>query len=203
MSFSTSNYNKARTYQLLFFMLFLSCSVTLNAQHLELQAETNHSTVAFEISIGGFTKVFGQFNDYTIFMDWDDVNNTIVQLSSMIQVNSIDTGIPARDEHLISADFFDAENYPTISFAASSIQKIGETSYEAKGTLVMHGISREIVLPLTLVKREDNTLGFESALTLNRLDYDIGNEFKHTSMPDFLAKEISVKIYFWTKKRKV
>lgn len=177
-----------------------SCSIA--TQTLPLQAETNHSTISFKISIAGFSKVIGSFNEYSILLDWDEANHTIERLSSEIQVTSIDTGILARDEHLISSDFFDAETFPTIHFTASSIQKTDTSSFVAKGTFTMHGISQEIELPLTLVKKDGNTLGFQAMTTINRLDYGIGNDFKHTSIPDFLANEIDVEIYFWTKKRK-
>ena len=184
----------------LLFALFIL--VTTNAQTRRLQAETNHSTVGFAISIADFSIVTGKFTDYDIFMDWDDSDNTIAELSTSIKVKSINTGIPDRDTHLRSADFFDEEKYSLIPFKSDSIQKEDFAHLKAFGSFVMHGVSKKIVLPLEIVKVEGNTIGIRSRTTLNRLDFGVGESFKHSSMPNFLSDEIDVQIDFWTKKRK-
>ena len=66
----------------------------------------------------------------------------------------------------------------------------------------MHGVTKHIVLPFQTVKVDGNTIGFKTKTTINRLEYGLGNSFKHTSMPDFLSKIVDVEIHFWTKKRK-
>jgi polyisoprenoid-binding protein YceI len=66
----------------------------------------------------------------------------------------------------------------------------------------MHGVSKKVVLPFTIVKRDGNTIGFKCLTTINRLDYGVASDFKHTTMPGFLSEEIEVQIVFWTKKRK-
>lgn len=172
------------------------------AQERYLKVEPNHSTIGFNINIAGFTQVTGKFTDYDILLDWNDTDVTASTMSATIQAVSINTGIPDRDTHLASPDFFNAEAYPTITFVSDSIEKIDDTHINVHGKFSMHGVTKEIVLPFEIVKMDGNTIGFASETTINRLDYGIGSEFKHTTMPDFLAKEIDVHLYFWTKKRK-
>ena len=184
----------------LLFVLFML--LTTNAQTRKLQAETNHSTVGFAISIADFSIVTGKFTDYTIFMDWDDSSNSIAELSANIEVKSINTGIPDRDTHLRSSDFFDEEKYSLITFKSDSVQKVDFAHLKAYGSFNMHGVSKKIVLPLEIVKVEGNTIGIRSRTSLNRLDFGVGENFKHSSMPNFLSDEIDIQIDFWTKKRK-
>ena len=156
----------------------------------------------FKISIAGFTKVTGTFTDYEILLDWNENTLDSSKISTRIQVKSINTGIPDRNAHLQSADFFDVKQYPEITFQSETIKRIDFSNFEAHGKLSMHGITRDFVLPFQIVKIDGNTIGVTSRTTISRLDYGVGSEFKHTSMPDFLAEHINVEIDFWTKRRK-
>ena len=186
---------------LLCWVIFLFSSTPLTGQTVQLEVEPNHSSLGFSIPIGGFTRVTGKFNDIAINLDY--VNNDMAQSSveAIIQVKSINTGIPARDEHLLSADFFDAEKYPTITFKSTKIFPF-EDRFLAIGTFSMHGVTQEVVLPFKIVKADGNTLGIQIRTQLNRLDYGVAKDFKHTSMPDFLGEIIDVEIDFWTRKKK-
>jgi len=167
-----------------------------------LKVEPNHSTVGFSVPIAGFTKVTGKFTDYEILVDWNDTDVAQSKFSTTIQVASINTGIPDRDTHLASADFFNEPEHSTITFESDSIQKVDYSHFNVFGKFTMHGVTKAVVLPFQLVKQDGNTLGFKVKTVIDRIEYGVGKEFKHTSMPDFLAREIEVEIYFWTKKRK-
>lgn len=181
--------------------LFLVLSITINAQNRSLKVEPNHSTIGFAIPIAGFTKVTGKFTEYDISIDWNDEDLSKSKFSSAIKVASINTGIPDRDAHLRSPDFFNEDNYPIISFESDSIKKVDYSHFKVFGSFKMHGVTKHIVLPFQLVKQDGNTIGFQIKTVINRLDYGVGSAFKHTAMPDFLAEEIEVEIYFWTKKQ--
>ncbi|MEO1258609.1 MAG: YceI family protein [Bacteroidota bacterium] len=177
-------------------------AISAAAQVRKLKVEPNHSTVGFRISISGFTAVTGKFTDYEIKMDWNDEEITASTIDASIQAASINTGIPDRDDHLRTADFFDVEKYPLITFKSDSIQQINYANYVAFGKFDMHGVSKNIELPFQIIKMDGHTIGFKSRTEINRLDHGIGAGFNHTSMPDFLAETIQVEIDFWTKKRK-
>ena len=174
----------------------------LKAQERKLEVESNHSTVGFSISIAGFTKVTGKFTDFQIYLDWSDSTQMALKIETQIKAASINTGIPDRDAHLRTADFFDVEKYPEITFISDSIKTINSTLFEAYGNLTMHGITKQIKLPFESIKIDGNTIGLRSRSSLNRHDYKIASDFKHSSMPNFLADSIDIEIDFWTKKRK-
>lgn len=175
---------------------------TSNAQTRNLEVEPNHSTIGFRIPIAGFSEVTGKFTDYKIYLEWNDEDFTTSTISAEIQAGSINTGIPDRDTHLTSEDFFHIEKYPTILFISDSIQQIDFSNYLAFGKFTMHGVTENMVLPFQIIKMKGNTIGFKSRSSINRIDYGVGAGFKHTSMPDFLAKNVQVEIDFWTRKKK-
>lgn len=171
-------------------------------QTKRLAVEPNHSTIGFNVSIAGFTQVTGKFTDYELNLDWNESNTDSIKISTAIKVNSINTGIPERDAHLRTADFFDADNFPLITFESDSIQKIDYSNYNAYGKLTLHGTTRYFVFPFQIVKIENNTVGVRSRTTINRKDFGVGSDFEHSAMPDFLSDIIEVEIDFWTRKRK-
>lgn len=175
---------------------------TSNGQKRSLEVEPNHSTIGFRIPIAGYSVVTGKFTDYKIDLEWNDEDFTTSTISAEIQASSINTGIPDRDTHLTSADFFHIEKYPTIQFTSDSIQQIDFSNFLAFGKFTMHGVTENIVLPFQIIKLNGNTIGFKSRTSINRIDFGVGAGFKHTSMPDFLAKNVQVEIDFWTRKKK-
>jgi polyisoprenoid-binding protein YceI len=136
-----------------------------------------HSDVTFRVK-HLMSKVTGSFVDFDGTITTDFGNLAASSVSFTIQATSIDTKNADRDKHLRSADFFDVEKYPTISFTSSKITKTGEGSFDVTGTLTMHGVSKEITLPVTFLGAAQdpwgNTkAGFEADTTLSRTDFGI------------------------------
>lgn len=187
----------------LFSILFLVLPFQNYAQEKKLKVERNHSSISFTIPIGKITAVRGMFNDFNIEMDIDNEDLTTAKVKAIIQTKSITTGIPARDDHLRTADFFDAEKYPEIIFESEDISRLEGENYLAKGTITLHGISKEMEIPFTYNgDLGKNTLGFSAKFIINRLDFEIAKDFEHDSIPEFLGSEVKVEVDFWTKKRK-
>jgi polyisoprenoid-binding protein YceI len=97
----------------------------------------------------GVTK--GKFTQFqgTIEVDRDHPERSSVE--ARIQVKSIDTGIRKRDDHLRSAEFFDAGKYPQITFKSRSVKQTGPQSADISGDLSMHGVTRPITLHVKLL----------------------------------------------------
>jgi len=136
-----------------------------------------HSTVTFKIR-HLMSKVTGSFGDLDGTITTDFANLGASGVTFTIQAASIDTANADRDKHLRSADFFDVEKFPTVTFTSSKITKTGETTFAVTGTFTMHGVSKEITLPVTFLGAAQdpwgNTkAGFEIATTLSRTDYGI------------------------------
>lgn len=109
----------------------------------------------------------GQFSGLkgTISFDPNDLASS--KFDASIDVATINTGNGMKNTHAKSEKWFDAEKYPMIQFTSSAITKTA-SGYEAKGTLNMHGVQKEIVIPFTF---DDNI--FKGSITVNRLDYNI------------------------------
>jgi len=136
-----------------------------------------HSEVTFRIK-HLMSKVTGRFTDFDGTLTTDFGNLGASGVTFTIQAASIDTDTPDRDKHLRSADFFDVEKFPTISFTSSKITKTGDNNFAVTGTLTMHGVAKEITLPVTFLGAGQdpwgNTkAGFEIATTLSRTEYGI------------------------------
>jgi polyisoprenoid-binding protein YceI len=187
---------------LLVLTMFITSYKADETETRPLTVEPNHSTVQFIVPISnGITRVTRKFNEYSIDIDYNDEDFTQSIISATIKVESINTGIDTRDDHLRTADFFDVEQFPEITFFSEKIIK-KDDSFLIKGKFTMHGVSKTIEFPLNITGKEgENTIGFSSRLTINRVDYGVGSDFKHTSMDNFLSEDIHVEIDFWTKKK--
>ncbi len=186
-----------------FFLLFLAGIAVGQDRTRWLTVEPNHSTIGFRVPIsGGVTLVTGKFTEFDLALELIEEDWTQSKATFTIEAKSINTGIPERDQHLRSADFFEVEKYPNITFASNNIRRIDDSHYEAIGTFTMHGVSKAITLPFEILGYDGKSIGIQIRTKLNRLDYGVGSNFKHTTTPNFLAKEIEVEINFWTKRDK-
>ncbi|HEX5044261.1 MAG TPA: YceI family protein [Candidatus Polarisedimenticolaceae bacterium] len=141
------------------------------------QVDRAHSHVNFEIR-HLISTVTGSFRDFsgTIQLDREDMTKSSVDFT--IQTASIDTGQEGRDKHLRSEDFFDAEKNPQITFKSKKIIQKSAEYYDVAGDFTMHGVTKEIILPvkflgLTKGPRGGDLAGFKIDFVLNRKDYGI------------------------------
>jgi polyisoprenoid-binding protein YceI len=137
-----------------------------------------HARLGFAISHMMVSEVEGSFRiiDATIEAPSDDFTGASVYLTA--DVRSVDTENKDRDEHLKKPDFFDAAKYPVITFKSTSITQSGTDSYEVKGDLAMHGITKQVVLHAVaktgfnpMVKK--SIAGFKITGTVKRSDFGI------------------------------
>lgn len=135
-----------------------------------------HSNVGFKVR-HLVSKTAGEFTDFegTIVADFENLDASSVEFT--IQASSIDTKDEKRDGHLRSADFFDVEQYPVITFTSSKITKIDDDSFAVAGTLTMHGVSKDIVLVVDflgeMTAMGGTRAGYELTTTLDRKDYGV------------------------------
>ena len=106
--------------------------------------DPTHSEVGFKVKHMMFTNVKGLFNDYDATIEFvDDLNDAKVEFEA--KINSIFTNNDDRDTHLKSADFFDAEQFPSLKFKATSIEGSG-SDYKITGDLTIKGITKPVTL---------------------------------------------------------
>jgi polyisoprenoid-binding protein YceI len=135
-----------------------------------------HSGVEFSIR-HLVAKTPGRFNDFAGTIEYDPAAPGEGKVSVVIQAASIDTRNEDRDKHLRSADFFDVEKYPEITYEGA-VTRTTDDGFEVTGMLAMHGVTREVVLPVELLgigpdPWGNERAGFYAELELNRKDFDI------------------------------
>jgi polyisoprenoid-binding protein YceI len=140
--------------------------------------DPTHSEIGFKVKHMMFTNVAGKFLNYSasIETEGDDFENAKIEFSGAI--DSITTGNTDRDTHLLSPDFFDAEQFPQIKFEATSFKKIDEADFELKGNLTLHGVTKAVTLETEfsgLMKDPwgNTKAGFIIAGKINRKDWNL------------------------------
>ncbi|MCR2822533.1 YceI family protein [Lederbergia panacisoli] len=101
-----------------------------------------HSNVDFSVKHMMVSKVKGSFNQFSADIQADPTDLTTASLNFTIDVASIDTRNEDRDNHLRSADFFEVETYPHLTFTSTNIEKKGEDEYTVTGDVSLHGITK-------------------------------------------------------------
>lgn len=154
-----------------------------------------HSQLGFTVTHLGINDISGFFHDFdvSIHSSKADFSDAVFELKA--KTASIDTRVEARNNHLKSADFFDAEKYPEIYFKSTSITPAEKNHFKLKGNLTMHGITKEVVMDLEHRATIENpmskkpTAGFRLTGTLKRSDFKIG-----TGFPDaVISDEVKIK----------
>ena len=104
-----------------------------------------HSQIEFAVKHMMVTTVRGQFRKFTVDVDFDEEHPERSSVAAHIDASSIDTGMEARDAHLRSADFFDAEKFPELAFRSTGLIAAGD-GYKIEGDLTIRGETRHVIL---------------------------------------------------------
>jgi polyisoprenoid-binding protein YceI len=136
-----------------------------------------HSEVAFKVR-HLVSRVSGRFTKFEGAIQLDEKNIQNSNVAVTITVASINTDSAGRDTHLKSADFFDAEKFPTITFKSTSVKEVSKGQLEVAGDFTMRGITKRIILPITSLGGmatpfKDFRAGFEGSLKINRQDFGV------------------------------
>jgi len=140
--------------------------------------DKNHSEATFQIR-HLVSRVSGKFDDFSGSVSVDQGNPSASSGEFTVKTASINTGGADRDKHLRSADFFEVEKYPEISFKSTSIKPTSRKDvYDVTGTFMMHGVTKTITLPVEFLgfikdPQGNQRAGFSAHITLNRKDYGI------------------------------
>ena len=150
---------------------FLALSNATAADNYKI--DPAHTSVGFSVRHMGVSNVKGHFDDFAGSVVLD--NGSIQEATATIQVKSVNTGIEKRDNHLRTADFFEATKYPEISFKTKKVEKSGDETILI-GDFTMRGVTKELRLPVTvsgpIKDPQGNTrIGLEAKATVNRKDY--------------------------------
>jgi polyisoprenoid-binding protein YceI len=141
--------------------------------------DPDHSCAAFAIRHMALAHVRGQFTKMRGTIQYDPAEKSRVSVDVEIEVESVNTGIKKRDEHLLTGDFFDQGKYPLIKFTSRSVEFLANNRCRVIGDLTIHGTTRPVVFegeyagPRKNPFGDEMTVGFSGAATVNREDFGI------------------------------
>jgi len=164
------------------------------------QLDPAHTVVSFTGKHMMITKVRGIFKGVTGTIEFDEANPASSRVEVVIPAATVETGLEPRDNHLRSADFLDAEAYPTLTFVSTGIAPKGER-WAVTGDLTIRGVTRPVVLvaeALGIVTGMDGRrhAGFEAATKIRRSDWgltwNVGLEAGGWLVSDDISIELEV-----------
>ena len=161
-----------------------------------------HAFVTFTVPHFLLDEASGSFGDVSGSLVYDPEQLANCSVAVTVKAASIETNVDARDAHLRSADFFNVEKYPDITFVSRSMRKAKE-GYVATGDLTLHGITRTVDVPFTVhgpvkdplplgVKR----LGVRAAMKVNRRDFGIVWSRVMDDGTLFVGNDVTLRIHF-------
>src|SRR4051794_1171930 len=158
-----------------------------------------HSIIGFAIRHFEINWVEGRFKDFngTIHFDDKDVTKSSVEFTA--KVESIDTGVAGRDKHLRTADFFEVEKYPEMTFKSTSVSRKGK-GYVLNGDLMLKGVTKPVAIPFTIAgaiqdQRGNTRFGIEAQTKINRRDFGVnyGNTMANGGLD--VGNEVTINLH--------
>lgn len=157
-----------------------SASAAALAAPVTYTMDPKHTDVLASWSHFGFSNPIAHFGqvDGSIVYDADNVGQSSVNVT--IPLAGLDANVEAFNEHLRSPDFFDAGQFPTITFRSSKVEAAGDTKLRVFGDLTVHGVTKAVVLDTTINKIGDHptakraAAGFDATTTIKRSDFGVG-----------------------------
>lgn len=136
-----------------------------------------------------FTGRFGTF-DAAIELDPDDVSDA--QVTAAVDLGSVDAGTADRNDSLPEADWFDVARFPRATFRSYEVREVGDSLYEADGTLTIKGVERRVTMPFALEVVGDHAVA-DATLALDRSGFGVGRG--QFASDDWVGTEVAVAIH--------
>ncbi len=140
--------------------------------------DASHSEVGFSVKHLMISTVRGRFANVSGTVSFVEGNFSDAAADITIDAASIDTREDKRDAHLRSADFFDVDTFPTLTFKSRRVQNVKDQTFELVGDLTIRGITREVVLDVTFEGTQKDPWGnlksgFSATTRINRKDFGL------------------------------
>ena len=145
--------------------LALVSFVVLDAGSWSLDA--GHSRLGFTVKHMEISETVGQFDKFDVKITTPNADFSDATIELTAEAKTVNTYLSMRDDHLRSADFFDVEKHPTITFKSTSVKKAKGNNYVIKGNFTMHGVTKTVVLA-----------GVHNGTTKNRAGADLAGCWK-------------------------
>lgn len=175
------------------FALLLSAPAWAAASTFEL--DSSHSTAIFRVKHLNVSWFYGRFNDITGTMVFDDADPTKSVIDVKIATGSVDTNVEKRDQHLKGPDFFNAAQFPMMTFKSKKVTKKTGNTWAVTGDLQIHGVTKEVTVDFERTGEGKDPwggtrAGAEATFNIKRSDYGI------SFMPDGLSDDVRLFVSF-------
>jgi len=142
------------------------------------EVDVAHSSVQFKVRHLGFSKVTGRFKAFEATLHVDPSRLSTLEAGAVIQTASVTTGTDQRDEHLRSADFFDVETYPELTFKSRGVEKVDGDTLTLVGDLTIRGVMKPVGLNVAYEGQATDPWGgervaFTATTKINRTDFGL------------------------------
>lgn len=158
--------------------------------------DSAHSSLNFDIAHSGISFVNGKFTDYTgeVTTYGEELDEATINFT--VQIASINTNVEMRDNHLKSADFFDVETYPTMTFESTKILATGKPDlYLLHGKLTIKDVTKDVIFDVhyggTFESEEGKKIGIEATTVIDRFDFNID----YDPMALGIGKDVSITVH--------
>lgn len=149
------------------------------AESVTYTVDPDHAQIHFTYSHMGFSHITGTLNVSEGSVTYDPAKPANSSVSITAQMDSVNVGVPAMNDHLKAADFFDVANFPTATFKSTKVEAAGEGKLNLTGDLTIHGKTQPASFVVTVNKvgehpmRKTPAAGFDATGTINRPDFGI------------------------------
>ena len=163
--------------------------------------DNSHSRLGFVLNHMGIAELQGDFRTVSasITSKGSDFNDAVIELTAA--TSSVNTGFEMRDDHLKTADFFDAEKFPEITFKSTSVKKIkgSEKEYEVKGKLTLRGVTKDVTLKAVhsgsaKTQSGSDLAGFKVTGTIKRSDFGVGGTLPSSVASDEVQLNADIEV---------
>ena len=158
---------------------------TQEVENKEFNIDAVHSTAIFRVHHVGAGMFYGRFNDVTGMIA---LSGDVPSFDVSIAIDSVDSSNERLDSHLKSPDFFNAVEFPTMSFKSGSVKSVGDNKYEVTGEITMHGVTKPLTVNMEKTGHVDGRrgemVGFETEFELNRSEFGMNYGVESGSLSD-------------------
>lgn len=173
--------------------ILLLGSVLFAAPPAPYIVDSSHSQINF-VADARLISAHGSFDKWTADVSFDPEKIETSSFKITIDAASINTRVERRDNHLRSKDFFDVAQYPSITFTSKKITKAGDRRYDVVGDMNLHGVTKEMTVPLEMVFYEGNRGRFRGTFQVNRRDFGITFDSKMNPIQDMVAVHVDINV---------
>ncbi|MDQ1304657.1 MAG: hypothetical protein QG671_484 [Actinomycetota bacterium] len=161
--------------------------------------DPSHSRLGFVARHAMVTKVRGSFDDFAGSITLDTENPAESKAEVTMQVASVDTRNQQRDEHLRTNDFFDAPNFPEITFVSTGVSQTGPDSFDVVGDLTIKGVTKSVTVAFEFTGAAtdpfgNDRVGFEGTTTINRTDFGVNFNAKLDAGGVLVGEKITIEL---------